>query len=267
MLHSLIPAALAANKAMLGTLQGKRRGGEMSAEDIAAGKQSLDPTRSTAAYIESSGATGPTLPGSQFLFASEDVPLADVIAVVGRIGDVDTIADWRNLPSAKLPGIVDPNNPPMWLPRATFKANVRSSKFIGWPRDASGNPVGGAELEAAEKARLSKPNAVIGDAALDAVFDTWAWGASVATPDKVDNELRKWRTDSQSFDVSKFTKSAIGGRSITGLAAVTFIVIQVIAYGTLFIAPFLREFANVDIGFGQLGSCDPETCLRLVDFS
>ncbi|GMH52421.1 hypothetical protein TrRE_jg4100, partial [Triparma retinervis] len=47
------------------------------------------------------------------------------------------------------------------------------------------------------------------------------------------------------------------GRSVTGLAILAFVLIQVSAYGVLFVAPFLREFVNLDIGFGTLGTCNP----------
>jgi hypothetical protein len=56
--------------------------------------------------------------------------------------------------------------------------------------------------------------------------------------------------------VSEFTGAASRGRAVTGLGAFSFIVIQVIAYGTLFIAPALRVFFDIDIGFGQMGQCD-----------
>jgi len=214
-------------------------------------------------YVESSGATGKNLPGSSLLFAPEPIPLADIAAIVGRMGgDVGSVADWSNLPSTKLPN-VSQTNPPMWLPRATFKANIRAAKFQGWPLDDKGRPVGGEDLRAAEEARVSKAGALIGDAALDAVFDTWAWGANIATPDKVGTQLRNWRPDGQSFDQLGFTAAAISGRALVGIAALTFVVIQVVAYGTLFIAPALRVFANIDIGFGQMGECDPTMCTKL----
>lgn len=108
---------------------------------------------------------------------------------------------------------------------------------------------------AAEKARISKNNAEIGDAALDAAFDTWAWGASIATPDKVEATLAQYK-NGNSFDLNEFVAAAARGRAVTGLGALTFIVIQVTAYGSLFIAPFFRVFLNLDLGFGMLGSCD-----------
>ena len=214
-------------------------------------------------YIESSGATGKSLPGSGLLFAPEAIPLADIVAIVGRMnGDVGSVADWSDLPSTKLPN-VSKTNPPMWLPRATFKANIRKAKFQGWPVDDKGRPIGGEELKAAEEARVSKQGALISDAALDAAFDTWAWGANIATPDKVGSQLRSWRPDGQSFSQLKFTAAAVSGRALVGIAALSFVIIQVVAYGTLFIAPALRVFANIDIGFGEAGTCDPTLCTKL----
>lgn len=229
----LIPAAIAANQAMIGTLSGNRAGGD-------------DRTN----YVADSAAAGPALPGQALLFASEEIPLVDIIAIMGRIQSYESIADWKKLPSTEQAANV------MWLPRKQFKENIRNAKFNGWPVDPkTGEPVGGAELEKAEKARISKKGALIGDAALDAAFDTWAWGASIATPDKVEATLAQYR-NGNTFDVGEFTGAASRGRAVTGLGALTFIVIQVTAYGSLFIAPALRVFAGLDIGFGQLGSCD-----------
>lgn len=243
----LIPAAIAANKSLIGTLLGKRRGGE-------------DSTFSN--YIESSSASGPSLPSSFLLFASEPIPLVDVIAILGRIDGVNSIADWKNLDTVKYAG-VDSTNPPMWLPRGNFKENIRNAKWKGWPVDAkTGEPLGGKELEQEEGKRVRNQKVVIGDAALDAVFDTWAWGASVATPDKVEKTLAAYKKSDGSVDLNEFIGAAIRGRAVTGFAALTFIFIQVIAYCSLFIAPFLRSIFNIDIGFGVLGACDG-TCTTL----
>jgi len=257
----LIPATIAANQGMMDTLMRKRpEKKELTDEQKST---NLDPTFGMADYIEDSGATGESLTGSALLFAPERIPLADIVAIVGRISDVDSVADWRNLPSAKRPGAANPDKPPMWLPRATFKYNIRKNKFQGWPVDAEGKPIGGEELRAAEERRVSKAGALIGDAALDAVFDTWAWGANIATPDKVNNELRSWRGPGGQFNQQAFTLGAISGRSLVGIAALTFVIVQLLAYGTLFIAPALRVLANIDIGFGEMGECDPTMCTHL----
>jgi len=236
----LIPAAIAANKSLIGTLSGKRAGG--------------DDDRSN--YVSESGASGPALPGQALLFASEKIPLVDIIAIMGRISSYESIADWRNLPSTKQSANV------FWLPRKMYKENMRNAKFVGWPTDPkTGEPIGGAELQKAEKARISKKNPVIGDAALDAVFDSWAWGASIATPDKVEKTLSLYR-NGNAFDINEFSSAASRGRAVTGLGAFTFVVIQAVAYGCLFVAPALRVFFDIDVGFGELGQCDG-TCNSL----
>jgi len=259
--YSLIPPAIIANKSLLDTLMKKRpEKKELTDEQK---KNNFDPTFGQADYIESSGATGPNLPAAPLLFAPESIPIADVAAIVGRIDGVESIADWRNLPSTRAENLINPDKPPMWLPRATFKANVRKAKFQGWPVDAAGNPIGGEDLRAAELSRVSKPNPVIGDAALDAVFDTWAWGANIATPDKVAGALRAWSDDEGNFSLAKFQLSAVSGRAVTGIGALTFVLIQALAYGALFIAPALRAFLDIDIGLGEMGMCDPEKCVHL----
>lgn len=99
--------------------------------------------------------------------------------------------------------------------------------------------------------RVSKKDAVIGDAALDAVFDSWAWGASIATPDKVESTLKMYKPSPSELDLGAFVGAAIRGRSTTGFAALFFVVIQVVAFGTIFVAPALRYFFDIDIGFGE----------------
>lgn len=250
---------------MIGTLTGSRRGGDDTLDQTKDPSKSFDPTISDTknrAYVEDSGASGPVLPNSALLFAQQDIPLVDVIAVLGRVRDINSIADWENLPSTRLENVS--TTPPMWLPRGAFKVNIRKANWLGWPVDPNtGEPVGGKELKQAEESRISKNGALIGDSALDAVWDTWAWGASITTPDKVDRLLRGYRPNDQVLDINKFVSSAIAGRSVTGVAALTFIVIQLVVYLSLFIAPFMRVFLNIDIGFGDLGACDPDTCIRL----
>jgi len=242
----LISSAIEANKSMIGTLLGKRRGGEDS---------------TSSPYISSSDAAGPPLPNSFLLFPSESIPLVDILAIIGRIDDFNSIADWKNLDSVQYSS--GGTNPPMWLPRGEFKKNVRSAKWKGWPKDRkTGEPIGGGDLEREEGRRIGKANAVIGDAALDAVFDSWAWGSSVATPDKVQTTLALYKKNDGSFDLDEFIQAAARGRAVTGFAALTFVFIQVIAYCSLFIAPLLRVVFNIDIGFGVLGDCDG-TCATL----
>jgi len=49
------------------------------------------------------------------------------------------------------------------------------------------------------------------------------------------------------MDINNLVSSAVAGRSVTGFAALTWVIIQLVVYLSLFIAPTLREFANVDI--------------------
>ena len=67
------------------------------------------------------------MPFSSLLFAAEKIPLVDIIAILGRIDGVNSIADWKNLPSTKMPN-VSPTDPPQWLPRKAFKVNIRKAK-------------------------------------------------------------------------------------------------------------------------------------------
>jgi hypothetical protein len=253
----LIPATISANQAMMKALSGKKESDtEEDPANIKPG-ESFDPTLTETKYrqfVEDSGATGPDLPFSSLLFAAERIPLADIVAVLGRIQDVNAVADWKNLPSTTMRK-VSLKDPPMWLPRKAFKVNVRKAKFLGWPTDPkTGLPLGGENLQEAELARISRSEAVIGDAALDAVFDSWAWGASIATPDKVGNTLKIFKPSASEVDLGAFIGAAVRGRSATGIAALSFVVIQLLAYGTLFVGPGLKFFFDIDIGLGSIGT-------------
>ena len=221
-----------------------------------------DPHTNAADYVESSGATGKTLPGSGLLFAPEPIPLSDCrhcgtdgwrCGIGGRLGQ----------PAQHEAAQRQPDQPAHVAAQGNLQGQHPQGQVPGMAGGRQGKTVGGEELRAAEEARISKSGALIGDAALDAVFDTWAWGANIATPDKVGTQLRSWRPDGQSFNQLGFTTAAVSGRALVGIAALSFVVIQVVAYGTLFIAPALRVFANVDIGFGQMGECDPTLCTKL----
>ena len=74
--------------------------------------------------------------------------------------------------------------------------------------------------------------------------------------------MNDWKVGN-TLNVGKLTFAAIRGRATTGIAALTFIIIQVVAYGSLFIAPALRVFFDIDIGFGITGSCSDNGCTSL----
>jgi hypothetical protein len=255
----LIPALISSNGAMFSALSGRKgylKEGEEPGKDVETYENfdpnnTFDPTmgdpknQKYREYVISSGATGPELANSQFLFSADDIPLVDIIAILGRIDDVDSVADWNDLPSTKR-GTEISSNPPMWLPRKAFKVNIRKNKFLGWPDDPkTGLPVGGEQLKLAEEKRISKKDAIIGDAALDAVFDSWSWGASIATPDKVANTLKiaKPVPGANEVDLDAFVGAAIRGRSNTAFAALSFVVIKIIVFGALFIGPLLKTLA------------------------
>ena len=251
-------------KQQIDQLTGKRRRFEYDVDDDP--ETSLDPTipeKQYRTFISAEEVPGPEVPGSALMFQNGPVKLTDVIAIVGRITDLEAVADWRNLPSTTRFGTSE-TNPPMWLPRTAFKVNMRKAAFKGWPVDPkTGLPVGGEELKKAEEKRIAKKGYMISDAALDAVWDTWSGGSGIATPDKVGGALRAYRPNANEFDVNTFSARVIQGKSTIFAASLTFILIQVLAISTLFLGPFLRTFFDIDIGFGENGYCDPATCVKL----
>jgi len=84
-------------------------------------------------------------------------------------------------------------------------------------------------------------------------------GAGVITKDKAS----AWLTSVKAADdqVAKLNEKYILSKSITLSAIVFFVFLQVSAFGVFFFAPVLREFFNIDIGFGSsLGSCAVNGC-------
>ena len=204
LIAGLIPAAIAANKSMLSLVLGKKNQKDMadskrtieggSESRTTAGLKSLDPKFSEIRYIES------TSPGPDN-YKIKYIENLNIISIISRIEKTDDLADWKNLPSTKVSDLATPDNPPMWLPRSLFKTNIRSRKFKKWPETSEGIPLGGVELQKAYSSKMS--SLPIPDNALDVVFDTWAWGASIATPDKVERELGKWRREGFDLKVRK----------------------------------------------------------------
>jgi len=258
----LIPSLFAANSGMMKALSG-RKGYIPEGEEPGPGVETFenfdpnntfDPTMGDAKnikfreYVIDSGATGPELPNRQFLFAADPIPIADIVAVLGRIENKDSLTNWRDLPSTKRGTVTPGYDPPMWLPRAAFKVQIRKNRFLGWPNDPkTGLPVGGEELKRAEEKRIAKNGALIGDAALDAVFDSWSGGASVATPDKVEALLNKIKLTKTEFDLDAFAGAAVLGRANTAFAALTFVIIQVIAFGALFAGPMYTSLTGQSV--------------------
>lgn len=256
----LIPATISANSGMFSALSG-RKGYLPEGEEPGKGVETFenfdpnntfDPTMGDPKnikyreYVIDSGATGPELPSSQLLFATDKIPVADVVAILGRIDGKDSIVNWRDLPSTTRGNITPGVDPPMWLPRKAFKVQIRKMKFLGWPNDPkTGLPVGGEELKRSEEKRIAKKDAVIGDAALDAVFDSWTGGASVATPDKVLSVLGKVKPTpgKNEVDLDAFVQAAVLGRANTAFAAATFVAIQLIAFGVLFVRPLIEQLS------------------------
>jgi hypothetical protein len=62
----------------------------------------------------------------------------------------------------------------------------------------------------------------------------------VATPDKVENTLKLFKPSPNELDLDAFVAAAIRGRSQTAIAAFTFIVIQILVFGSLFINPAIN---------------------------
>jgi hypothetical protein len=72
-------------------------------------------------------------------------------------------------------------------------------------------------------------------------------GASIATPDKVVTTLSLFKPTETQVDLNAFVAAAIRGRSNTAFAAFTFIAIQILAFGTLFVGPALKMFFDIEI--------------------
>ena len=228
----LIPACIAVNRSIIATLSGgKIRELIDEQNNVISEGGTQDKTLDVVSSIKGQQFVETQTTGEK-IFPFTDARVSDVETILKIIQDVDSFAKWKDLPSTKVPNLVNPDSPPMWLPRATFKANMR--KKLG--------------------KKVTSP-----DSALDAVFDSVTGGAGVMTFDKASSWIKN--TDSGSF--SAFKLQFLLSKSSTMVAIITFVTLQVTAFGVLFIAPFLREFLNVDVGWGVIGTCAAEGCQTL----
>ena len=69
-------------------------------------------------------------------------------------------------------------------------------------------------------------------------------GASVATPDKVEAVLTKIKLNKNEFDLNAFAGAAVLGRANTAFAALTFVTIQVVVLGTIFVNPLIESITG-----------------------
>lgn len=72
-------------------------------------------------------------------------------------------------------------------------------------------------------------------------------GASIATPDKVEAALKKFKPGRTEVDLDAFVQAAVMGRANTAIAAATFVLIQILVFGSLFLQPLVKSFTGNDI--------------------
>jgi hypothetical protein len=72
---------------------------------------------------------------------------------------------------------------------------------------------------------------------------------AIVMPDKAVDTLNIFKLNPLEVGLGAFVSTAIRGRSKTGFAALTFIVI---AFGTLFVGPALRIFSDIHMELGSL---------------
>jgi hypothetical protein len=103
----LIPALIGANKAMVKILAGEKDSEkEEDPKNIKPG-ESFDPSyiygNKVSQIYRGLGRYWTELSLCLRAVCIRTHPLADIVAILGRIGDVNTLADWRKLPSTKMP--------------------------------------------------------------------------------------------------------------------------------------------------------------------
>jgi hypothetical protein len=115
--------------------------------------------------------------------------------------------------------------------------------------------MGGIELKAGEMAQISQQDVLIGDAVLDAIFNSWAWGPNIAMLDKVEDTLNICKLNKLEVDMDAFVSAALPFRDTQQQdPPLTFITIQLVFFGTLFVEPAIRFLKKIDIGLESLGS-------------
>jgi hypothetical protein len=72
-------------------------------------------------------------------------------------------------------------------------------------------------------------------------------GGSVVTPDKVEAGLLKVKPSGNDVDLNAFVGTAVGGRANTAFAALTFVVIQIIVFASLFVGPLVQSLTGTEL--------------------
>jgi len=124
----LIPALLSVNKSIAGILIGDR-----TREDVEKMNEIISSGNKVDTLEDVSLIRGQVYVDEPEVSDGDDIvckPLAairrsNVESILSALNTIDDFVDWSNLPSTKVKNLEVPTNPPMWLPRATFKASVR----------------------------------------------------------------------------------------------------------------------------------------------
>ena len=207
MLAEALSSALVALAFGSGLVPSVMRANSAAFETLAAGVADDEPPASS---LE------PCLRNSAILGYARPLTIPDVLAVASRLrGD-----DFSGLMS-----------------RAQFDQSIRAAPPCDWPRDSTGQCVGGDSLRESCGPLASRRLTRI---AIDATWTALSGGSSYVASQEVQRQLERWRPDASTFVLDEFERALLMGRANVLLGYTTLFGLQAAVLCVFAVRPLLE---------------------------
>ena len=158
----------------------------------------------------------PHLRSSAILGYARPLAIPDILAVVARLD----VADFTGLTSRK-----------------QFDQSIRAASPCDWPRDSTGQCVGGESLRTScgplASRRLSRT-------AIDATWTALSGGSSYVASQEVRRQLLRWRPDASTLLLDEFERALLMGRANVLLGYTTLFGLQAAVLCVFALRPLLE---------------------------
>lgn len=131
------------------------------------------------------------------------------------------------------------------LQRDEFERAVEASRAPRWPVDASGQPVGGAELQAALQRTLASRRPT--STAVDACWIALSGGSSYVSREEIGRQLGRWRPATGVLELGAFERSLVQGRTTILLGYTILFGLQALVLALFVVRPAVETVQSLGI--------------------